>query len=74
VLLMAGVDQRLLDLMACPACHGAVHQDGERIVCDDCGRRYPVRDGIPIMLVEEAEERPQEPPQTALPGQQSPQP
>jgi uncharacterized protein YbaR (Trm112 family) len=66
---MASVDQRLLDLLACPACHGHVHlepaqqAEGDHIVCDACGRRYPVRDGIPIMLVEEAEDGP-EPDQT----------
>ena len=69
---MASVDQRLLDLLACPACHGAVHEDDDRVVCDACGRRYPVRDGIPIMLVEEAEtSAPEEAPST---GQDAPQP
>ena len=28
---------------------------GERLVCTRCGRRYPIRDGIPVMLIEEAE-------------------
>ncbi|HUT97654.1 MAG TPA: Trm112 family protein [bacterium] len=47
----------LLEILACPVCKTPVHLDGtgERIVCDSCGRRYPIRDGIPVMLVEEAE-------------------
>jgi hypothetical protein len=71
---MASVDQRLLDLLACPACHGAVHQDDDRIVCGDCGRRYPIRDGIPIMLVEEAEPGAPAPEDAASAGQESPRP
>jgi len=49
------LDKELLDILACPACRAEVRLEGERIVCTACGRRYPVRDGIPIMLVEEAE-------------------
>ena len=30
-------------------------EEGDRLVCERCGRRYPVRDGIPVMLIEEAE-------------------
>jgi uncharacterized protein YbaR (Trm112 family) len=47
----------LLEILACPVCKTPVHLDAaaERIVCDSCGRRYPIRDGIPVMLVEEAE-------------------
>ncbi len=33
------------------------------LVCEQCGRRYPIRDGIPVMLVEEAEAPPAAPPQ-----------
>ena len=57
------IDERLLEILACPACKGKVHLDeqSERIVCDACGKRYPVRDGIPVMLIEEAEERGSEP-------------
>jgi uncharacterized protein len=52
------LDVRLLEILVCPACHGAVeHKERRRaIVCTTCGRRYPVRDGIPVMLVEEATE------------------
>jgi hypothetical protein len=53
------LDPDLLEILACPACRGEVREetgaDGDRIACTACGRRYPVRDGIPILLVDEAE-------------------
>ena len=51
------IDQEFLEILACPAWKGPVRQEGERLVCaaPGCGLRYPVRDGIPVMLVEEAE-------------------
>ena len=52
------IDKDLLDILACPACRADVRLEGERIVCSSCGKRYPVRDGIPIMLIEEAESPP----------------
>jgi len=50
------LDERLLDILVCPACKGEVEHKERRhlIVCTACGLRYPVRDGIPVMLVEEA--------------------
>ena len=50
------IDPTLLELLACPACKTAVREEGDRLVCVQCGRRYPVRDGIPVMLVEEADQ------------------
>jgi len=49
------IDQKLLDLLACPVCKTPVRLEADRLVCVQCGRRYPIRDGIPVMLVEEAE-------------------
>lgn len=49
------VDARLLDILVCPKCHGRLKEEDDRLVCQDCGLRYPVRDGIPVMLIEEAE-------------------
>lgn len=50
------IDKTLLEILACPACQGDVAEQGEEIVClsPKCGLRYPVRDGIPVMLVDEA--------------------
>ena len=51
------VDEKLLEILACPNCRGDVEylQDEEVIVCrGECGYRYPVRDDIPVMLIDEA--------------------
>ena len=46
----------LLELLACPKCKGGIEYrpDESRIVCPNCRLSYPVRDGIPIMLIDEA--------------------
>ena len=49
------IDKELLDILACPACKADVKLEGDRIVCTKCGRRYPIRNDIPIMLIDEAE-------------------
>ncbi len=51
------IDAKLLEILACPACDDRppVRLEGDAIVCTVCARRYPIRDGIPIMLVDEAE-------------------
>ncbi len=50
------VNKELLDILACPKCKGNVHlnekEDG--IICDSCKLMYPIRDDIPIMLIDEA--------------------
>jgi uncharacterized protein YbaR (Trm112 family) len=52
------LDDEFLSLLACPVCKTSIRREGDRLVCDTCGRRYPIRDGIPVMLVEEAEMAP----------------
>lgn len=51
------IDKELLEILACPACRAEVRLDerAERIICQGCGRRYPIRDDIPVMLIDEAE-------------------
>lgn len=49
------IDRELLEILACPACKADVKLEAEKIVCTKCGRRYPIKDGIPIMLIDEAE-------------------
>lgn len=50
------IDPALLEILACPACHTAVRpvKDGTALKCARCHRVYPVRDDIPVMLVDEA--------------------
>ena len=52
----AGPDPRLLDLLVCPLTKATLRYDRERneLVSEQAGLAYPIRDGIPIMLVEEA--------------------
>jgi len=53
------IDDALLAILACPACQGDVKlldvTSGNFIVCTRCGRRYPIRDGVPVLLADEAE-------------------
>jgi len=49
------IDKDLLAILACPACQGDVELKNEKIICIQCGRKYPIRDGIPVMLVDEAQ-------------------
>ena len=53
---MAELDERLLGLLACPACdeRPPVRLVGDELLCDACGRAYPIADGIPDMLVGDA--------------------
>jgi uncharacterized protein YbaR (Trm112 family) len=49
------IDAELLDILACPACRAEVRLEGDRIVCTSCGLRYPIRDGLPVLLIDQAE-------------------
>ena len=49
------IDEELLKILACPACKGDVELNNDKIVCVKCKRRYPIKNDIPIMLVDEAE-------------------
>lgn len=49
------ISKELMDILACPACKAPVRLEGLKIACSDCGYRYPIKDGIPVMLIDEAE-------------------
>lgn len=49
------IDPKLLEILACPKCKHELALQGEWLVCASCRLRYPIRDGIPVMLVEEAQ-------------------
>jgi uncharacterized protein YbaR (Trm112 family) len=53
-----GLDPQLLEILRCPACRAElrVEATASELVCTSsaCGLAYPVRDGIPVLLVDEA--------------------
>ncbi|MEX0742755.1 MAG: Trm112 family protein [Actinomycetota bacterium] len=51
------LDPELLEILVCPNDRGDLdYLEAEQIlVCKTCGYRYPIRDGIPVMLIDEAE-------------------
>ena len=56
---MAGmIPVQMAKTVVCPVCHGALrfNHDFSKLRCVLCGRRYPVRDEIPILLAQEAED------------------
>lgn len=52
-----GLDETLLSIIVCPQCHGSLRADettSELICAGECGLAFPVKDGIPVLLVDEA--------------------
>ncbi|HNC51555.1 MAG TPA: Trm112 family protein [Accumulibacter sp.] len=56
------MDARLLDILVCPICKAALEyrKAQAELVCKPCRLAYPIRDGIPIMLEDEARPLPAE--------------
>jgi uncharacterized protein len=54
------ISKELLDILACPKCKGDIRlnntEDG--LICDQCRLLYEIKDGIPIMLIDEAKKLP----------------
>ncbi|MDT0202103.1 Trm112 family protein [Nocardioides sp. AE5] len=48
------LDEKLLEIIVCPQCHGELALVSAELVCQGCGLAYPVRDNIPVLLVDEA--------------------
>ncbi len=50
------IDQELINILVCPKCRGSINLDKEndRLICEPCELFYEIKDGIPIMLIEEA--------------------
>jgi uncharacterized protein YbaR (Trm112 family) len=50
------ISKDLLDILACPKCKGDIKltekEDG--LICEKCKLLYPIRDGVPVMLIDEA--------------------
>ncbi len=45
---------QLMDLLVCPVDKQDLRLENQELICTSCGRRYPIEDGIPNMLVEDA--------------------
>ena len=73
------MDARLVDILVCPVCHGPLRHrrgplreaglalDGE-LVCERDALAYPIRDGIPVLLVDEARRLNADPADVPAPG------
>jgi uncharacterized protein len=49
---MHALDARLMEILACPAeDHAPLRQEETELVCTSCERRYPIVDGIPVLLL-----------------------
>lgn len=51
-----GVDPKLLEILVCPLTKGPLHYDADaqELISEQAGLAFPIRDGIPIMLIDEA--------------------
>ena len=49
------LSKELLDILCCPKCHGELKYAPEKntLTCNGCGKVFPIKDDIPIMLIEE---------------------
>ncbi|MCZ6660067.1 MAG: Trm112 family protein [bacterium] len=50
------IDKKLLEILACPKCKGEIrlNETEDGLICDACKLLYEIKDGIPIMLIDEA--------------------
>lgn len=50
------LDPKLLEILACPKCKGDIEltKEGDGLTCAKCRLKYPIKDDIPIMLIDEA--------------------
>jgi uncharacterized protein YbaR (Trm112 family) len=52
------ISQHLLDILRCPMDPGRqarLNPEGGLLICEACGLRFPIRDGFPVLVVEEAQ-------------------
>jgi uncharacterized protein YbaR (Trm112 family) len=50
------ISKELLDILACPKCKGDIRltEAGDGLICDACRLMYPIKEDIPVMLIDEA--------------------
>ena len=49
------LSDEVLQILACPGCHGALLQLQDYLLCANCALKFPVQEGIPVLLLSEAE-------------------
>ena len=51
------IDKELLEILCCPKCKGDIRltENEDGFVCESCKLKYPIKDGIPVMLIDQAE-------------------
>ena len=49
------LDKKILDFIVCPQCKGDLKLEEEFLICQNCQLKYPIKDDIPILLIEEAQ-------------------
>ena len=54
------INQKLLEILVCPKTHSSLVLHGDELISKEAKLAYPIRDGIPIMLIEESRELSQE--------------
>ena len=54
--LSMGIDKELMDILVCPKCKGDLEltKEEDGLSCKPCALKYPIKEGIPIMLIDEA--------------------
>ena len=50
------INQKLLEILVCPKTHSSLVLHGDELISKDAKLAYPIRDSIPVMLIEEARE------------------
>ena len=48
------MDKELLEILACPKCKESIEYKDDKLICRKCNKYYPIRDGIPVMLIDKA--------------------
>lgn len=51
------MDLKILEILACPQCRGKLKLETESLFCSACLLEYPIRNGIPVLLIESAKKR-----------------
>jgi len=50
-----GINKNLLEIICCPICKGSLKEEknGKFLVCEACKIKYPIKEGIPVLIAEE---------------------